>query len=72
MQSCVHVIIFARERLLQVAFKSFEGVPRSMVKPWRVLGLAEVSQIMKNTTTAEEIHSSSSTGTVATTTEAAE
>ncbi|CAM6041533.1 unnamed protein product [Sphagnum compactum] len=71
MQSFVHVIIFARERFLQVGLKSFEGVPRSMVKPWTwVLGLAQVSHIMKNTTTAEEIDSSSSTGTLASTTEA--
>jgi hypothetical protein len=73
MQSFVHVIISARERFLQVGLKSFEGVPRSMVKPWTwVLRLAQVCHIMKNTTTAEEIHSSSSTGTLASTTEAAE
>jgi hypothetical protein len=73
MQSFVHVIIFARERFLQVGLKSFEGVPRPMVKHWTwVLGLAQVCHIMKNTTTAEEIHSSSSTGTLASTTEAAE
>lgn len=70
MQSFVHVIIFASQRFLQVGLKSFEGVPRSMVKPWTwVLGLAQVSNIMKNTSTAEEIHSSSSTGTLASTTE---
>jgi len=73
MQSFVHVIISARERFLQVGLKSFEGVLRSMVKPWTwVLRLAQVCHIMKNTTTAEEIHSSSSTGTLASTTEAAE
>ncbi|KAH9575434.1 hypothetical protein CY35_01G111200 [Sphagnum magellanicum] len=72
MQSFVHVITFARQRFLQVGLKSFEGVPRSMVKPWTwVLGLAQVPHIMKNTTTAEEIHSSSSTGTLASTSEAA-
>jgi hypothetical protein len=72
MQSFVHVITFARQRFLQVGLKSFEGVPRSMVKPWTwVLGLAQVSHIMKDTTTAEEIHSSSSTGTLASTSEAA-
>jgi hypothetical protein len=72
MQSFVHVIIFARQRFLQVGLKSFEGIPRSMVKPWTwVLGLAQVSHIMKNTTAAEEIHSSNSTGTLASTTEAA-
>jgi hypothetical protein len=72
MQSFVHVIIFAGQRFLQVGLKSFECVPRSMVKPWTwVLGFAQVSHIMKNTTTAEEIHSSSSTGTLASTTEVA-
>jgi hypothetical protein len=77
MQSFVHVYHFCKGEISpswpQVSLKSFEGVPRSMVKPWTsVLGLAQVSHIMKNTTAAEEIHISSSTGTLASTTEAAE